>query len=311
MRGFLIIILLLFCQLSFSQILNVPQFFSPRGQLSTDYEETDQFTALTSTAGVLVPLRTSMGVTADLKGIKGLKDLKEAVKINFSQLMGRLNYRKSIIEEQGIETQYDRYSIALTGVQYRKKFRFLFYQGGMNYHHTQDSEKDGYSFSGLVGWFQVMGLRDVIYYGGVGVYNGKNRLLMPLVGWQHKINSKYSFSLLFPSNVKLTYKMSRKVKLDAMTYTHTLRNQMTWSDEEFRMHFFQFRSGAQVRWKVGKKVSLFTEIGMSYGSKKSIWNEAGDKFTESIDTRPFAKVTLFYNFGKSLFNSGVLDVGIE
>lgn len=307
---FLFMCLSLFQSLN-AQVLNLPQFFSPRIQGSSDVAYGENFEMLTTSGGALIPLRTKLGLETNFENIKKLSDLKGAVKVNFNQLMARVNYRKSIFDESSIKTQYDRYSISLTGIEYRKKIRFRFYQGGLNYHHTENSTADGYSFTGMVGWLQIMSLKDVVYYGAVGVYNGRNRLLLPLIGWQHKINSKYSFSVLFPSNAKLTYKVNRKVKLDAMTYVYTLRNQMNFGSGDLRMQFFQLRSGMQLRWKPTKKVNLFTEAGYAYGSKKSVWNAAGDKSVTGLSSQPFARVTLFYSFGKSLFNSGILDIGIE
>lgn len=310
-KSILLLVCFSFIQLLKAQVLNVPQFFSPRVQFSTDLVKNDDFQMVTTSGGALIPLKTKLGVEANFKNIRKISDLKGAVKVNFNQLMARLNYRRSIVEQSGVQTSYDRYSVSLIGVQYRKKTRFMFYQGGVNYHHTSGSSKNGVSYTGLVGWLQILSLRDVVYYGTVGVCNGQNRVLLPLVGWQHKINSKYSFSILLPSNAKLTYKLNRTVKLDAITYVYTLRNQMTFGNEDLRMQFFQLRSGMQLRWKITKKLNVFTEVGFAYASKNSEWNEVGKKSIERVNSHPFIKATLFYSFGKSLFNSGVLDVGIE
>lgn len=305
------LIYVLYCFTSMAQVLNLPQFFTPRAQVSVDFSTSKNSSLLTNSSSFLIPVRTKAGIETNFKGVKNIKDLKGAVKVNFSQLMARVSYRKSILKEYEEETVHDKLNIAFTGVQYRKKFRFLLYQGAVNYYRTQHSEKDGFSYSGLVAWVRVLSLRDVVYYGGLGVYNGGNRFVLPLIGWQHKWNKKYSFSILFPSNAKLTYKLSRKLKLDAMTYTYTLRSQYYFENVDYRMQLFQLRSGLQVRWMPTKKVNVFGEIGLAYAASRNTWGEGGAIITEKLPKQSFAKVTLFYSFGKSLFNSGVLDIGIE
>ncbi len=295
-----------------AQLLNLPQTFSPKASLAYDFASRGNFTTKTSLLNLSFPLKTKLGLQLDLtqkrKGIEGIEDV---LKVQFSQKLIGVNLRNTVFETPFIKQTQQRIGLSFTNISYQKKLHFLLYRFGGNYYYTPNSEHTAFSINGLVAQMQVINLRNVLFYGAIGVWNHGNRILLPVVGWMHKIDRTISYTLIFPSSAKFTYKVNRDLKLDATTYLNTIRNQVVENKTHYSSQFSQIRSGAQLRWQVGRSSVINLEGGIEYFSRFNQWQDFEKQASIKLPTRPFGKISFFYTFGKSLFNADVLNINLE
>ncbi len=306
------VVLFLIGFVSYGQLINLPQAFSPKASLAHDYASRGDFTTNTSLLNLAFPLKTKLGLQLDLsKKRKGIEGIQDVLKVQFSQKLIGVNVRNTVFETPFIKQTQQRIGLSFTNISYQKKLHFLLYRFGGNYYYTPNSEHTAFSINGLVAQMQIINLSNVLFYGAIGVWNHGNRILLPVVGWMHKIDRTMSYTLIFPSSAKFTYKVNRNLKLDATTYLNTIRNQVVENKTHYSSQFSQIRSGAQLRWQLGRSSVINLEGGIEYFSRFNQWQNFEKQASIKLPTRPFAKISFFYTFGKSLFNADVLNINLE
>lgn len=304
--------LLLIVFISNGQLINLPQTFSPKASFEHDYASKEGFNSNSSLLNFSIPIKTKAGIKLDLaQRKKSIDAIEDVVKIQFSQKLIGLTVRNTVFELPSVTHTQQRVGLSLTHISYQKKLRFILYRFGGNYYHTPSSENTAFSANGLLAQMRVINLRNVVFYGVVGVWNHGNSIVLPVVGWMHKIDRTLSYTLIFPSSAKFTYKINKRLKLDATTYVNTLRNQVVENRTHYSSQFSQLRSGAQARWKLGRSSTLNLTTGFEYFSRYNQWNNFDKQTTTKLPTRPFVNASFFYTFGKSLFNSNVLNIDLE
>lgn len=306
-------VLLLFTGfISNGQLINLPQAFSPKASLAHDYASRDNFTTNTSLLNAAFPLKTKLGLRLDLtQKIKGIEGIEDVLKVQFSQKLIGVTIRNTVFSSPTIKQTQQRVGLSFTSIHYQKKLHFLLYRFGGSYYHTPNAEHTAFSVNGLVAKMHLINLHNVLFYGAIGMWNHGNRFLLPVVGWMHKIDRSMSYTLIFPSSAKFTYKVNRTLKLDATTYVNTLRNQVVENNVHYSYQLSQLRSGAQVRWHLGRSSVLNLEGGIEYFSRLNQWKGFEKQTNTQLPTRPFVKATFFFTFGKSLFNADVLNINLE
>ena len=309
---FLSTIFSFFIGTSTAQLINLPQTFSPKASVSHDYSNYQSTKTNTSAVNLAFTLKTKLGVKLNFhqknRGIEGIEDV---LKVQFSQKLIGVSIRNTEFETPYISQTQKRIGISLTSINYQKKLRFLLYRFGSNYYYTPNTSNTAFSANGLIAQMQIINLRNILFYGAIGVWNYGNNILLPIIGWMHKIDKQMSYTFIFPSSAKFTYRINKSLKLDATTYINTLRNQVIENSTHYSSQLSQLRSGAQLHWHIGKSSVLNLETGIEYYSRLNNWHNFEKQTPITLPSKPFLKASFFYTFGKSLFNSDVLNINLE
>ncbi len=226
------------------------------------------------------------------------------------------------IEEEGISLEHFsglmRVSTGVTGLHYLKKMRVAFYSADIGF------MEDAQSISRLHPNFTVMGGYAKIqnpfmyYYSGMYLnYNSGRLISIPFAGTDLRIANKARLNLMLPLQAKMSFKVNKKKRYALLLQYNGLVAGFTPQDRhlpEMTRHNFTYtyvKTTGILEQKISKNLKLFMEVGWAsqrrfneYESNTGGLFRKPDKVTKLAGS-PYAYISIYHTFGKSLFDSSV------
>jgi hypothetical protein len=320
-RGVLIFSFSLFTIHCFPQFIDANILFKPRFILEADYtipQQNNSLDGYSTKASLLLPIKNNfdLGVSVkDLLKSTSIKDALKKVQPSMSQTFLRMDGGYSELYGAPYQTlRTNHFKIGITGINIKfenMKLKTLLYSVNAGvYESFENYSTTGVFASAMIGRVKILNLNSLFFYGLYASYFDNQFLGTPVLAYHTRFAPKWSYTLILPSQTKLTYNISKGVRqdivfgLDARNFGEFYNNQRT----SFRYN--QLFASTQTRIRFSNNAHLYVEGG--YRFLRSIREKDGYTTTvENIYSNGFyTKATLIINFNKALLNSGVFDLDI-
>lgn len=330
-QKYLFTILIIACSIAAnSQAFIFNQLFRPSLRINTEYvhdfnNNKDQLNTGRANINLIVPIKSKLDLKVkwgNILKIKKWKDLKKVAKIkayqifwNFRPQFTYLNFQP---KESGNYPFAQRpqlnygFSTGITGVHLLRKMKLLFYTINIGMNEDLSSIRKLHpSGNLLLGIAHANKLVFYWYYGIYLSYNNGRVLPAPFFGIQANIAKRLTLNVTLPVQFQLSWKVSKKVKLNFITGISGFSGGFGLEDlskKVVRYDFsaFQLRSGLVMTAKLGKQTQLYLEAGMvpyrqvSWNSKHNIFEKPNLGYLNT-----YGAVSLFFAFQKSLLSSTI------
>lgn len=329
-KSIFIILIIVCSRAATGQAFIFNQLFRPSLRLNTEYvhdfsNNKDQLHTGRANINLIIPIKSKLDVKVkwdNILKIKKWKDIKKVAKIrahqifwNFRPQFTYLNFQPKAPTDypfaQRPQLNYG-FSTGVTGVHLLRKMKLLFYS--INIGINEDLRSIGKmhpSGNLLLGIAHANKLVFYWYYGIYVSYNNGRVLPAPFIGIQANLTKRLTLNITLPVQFQLSWKVSKKVKLDFITGISGFSGGFGLEDlstKVVRYDFsaFQLRSGLVFTAKLGKQAQLYLEAGMipyrqvSWNSKDNIFEKPNLGYLNT-----YGAMSLFFTFQKSLLSSTI------
>lgn len=305
----------------FSQFIDANILFKPRFSLEADYtipQQNNSLDGYSTKTSLLLPIKNNFDLGVSIKDIlksTSIKDVLKKVQPSMSQTFLRVDGGYSELYGAPYQTlRTNHVKLGLTGINVKfknMKLKTLLYSVNIGvYESFENYTTPGIFANAMVGSVKILNLNSLFFYGLYTSYYDNQFLGAPILAYHTRFAPKWSYTLILPSQTKLTYNISKGVRqdivfgLDARNFGEFHNNQRI----SFRHN--QLFVSTQTRAKLSKNFHLYVEGG--YRFNRSIREKDGYTTTaENVYSNGFyTKATLIFNFNKALLNSGVFDLDI-
>ncbi|MCP4443032.1 MAG: hypothetical protein GY810_29350 [Aureispira sp.] len=311
------------------------QLFRPSLRMNTEYvhdfnNNKDQLHTGRANINLIVPIKSKLDLKVkwgNILKIRKWKDVKKVAKIkayqifwNFRPQFSYLNFQPKDAGDYPFakhpQLNYG-FSTGITGIHLLPKMKLLFYtiNVGMN-EDLQSIRKPHPSGNLLLGIAHANRLIFYWYYGLYVSYSNGRVLPAPFIGIQANIAKRLWLNITLPVQLRLSWKASKKVKLDFVTGISGFSGGFGLEDlsknvVRYDFSAFQVRSGLMFTAKLGKQASLYLEAGM-VPYRQVNWNSKNKIFEkpELGYLNTYGALSLFFTFHKSLLSSTIDQIVI-
>ena len=304
-----------------SQAFIFNQLFRPSLRLNTEYvhdfnANKDQLHIGRANINLIVPVKSKLDLKVkwgNILKIKKWKDVKKIAKIrayqifwNFRPQFTYLNFQPQESSNypfaQRPQLNYG-FSTGITGVHLLRKMKLLFYTINIGMNEDLNSIRKPHPSGNLL--LGIAHANKLIFYWYYGIYlsysNGRI-LPAPFIGIQANIAKRLTLNITLPVQFQLSWKASKKVKLNFITGISGFSGGFGLEDlsnKVIRYDFsaFQIRSGLVFTAKLGKQAQLYLEAGMipyrqvNWNSKDSIFEKPNLGYLNT-----YGAMSLFFTF---------------
>ncbi|MFP5470028.1 MAG: DUF6268 family outer membrane beta-barrel protein [Bacteroidia bacterium] len=306
----------------FSQFLDANILFKPRFSLEADYtipQQNNSLDGYSTKASLLLPIKNNfdLGVSVkDLLKSTSIKDALKKVQPSMSQTFFRVDGGYSELYTSTQIFRINHVKAGITGIKLKYenlKIKTLLYSLNIGvYDQFQAYDFKGIYANAMIGRVKIINLNSLFFYGLYASYYDNQFLGTPVLAYHTQFAPKWSYTLILPSQTKLTYNITKGVRQDIV---FGLQAQQ-FGDYDFQNYqrlsyrYNQLFASTQTRAKLSKNFHLYVEGGFRFN--RTIREKEGYTTTsESIYSNGFyTKATLIINFNKALLNSGVFDLDI-
>ena len=305
----------------FSQFIDANILFKPRFTLETDYtlpQNNNNLDGYSTKASLLLPIKNNFDLGVSVKDLLKSSSIKDALKKlqpSMSQTFLRVDGGHAELYGAPYQTlRTNHFKLGVTGIKIKfenLKLKTTLYSVNTGvYESFENYTTPGIFANAMIGRVKVLNINSLFFYGAYAQYYDAQFLGSPILAYYNRFLPKWSYTLILPSQTKLTYNISKSIRqdvvfgLDARSFGEFYNNQRT----SFR--FNQLFASTQTRAKISNNFHLYIEGG--YRFNRFIREKDGYTTTaENIYPNGFyTKATLLFNFNKALLNSGVFDLDI-
>lgn len=289
-----------------AQYIGFASLFRPGARIGIQYMPSDVlenegnfgYSQIRST--LIVP----MGGGANLD----LKKLSASAKQQF--LTFNLGARQFQMGDLGLRYELGNASIGFTGMSASTKsgiWAYTIHAGAIqDFKNTNNTTP--FAMAALLR-IKVKGINRQNFFGGAIVYAGKRAIPIPLIGLRRKLAKKLHVTAIFPAQIDLTKKFSKRIRLSWLNavngFSSTVELNSPIQQGNALLAFSSFRSSLILQWKLSKSLRLFFEGGMNTFGQIQVFEEDRSNKLVSYNANftPYAGLTARFNFGKSLLGS--------
>ena len=250
------------------------------------------------------PLKTKIGV-------KGL-DLKN---FSFKKLDAKasqffLNYNLSVIQptinDNATYENLYKGGFGFTAISASVRKGIWVYSA--NAYATENSTTISNSFTpnfrGYVANVRTKNLKTFYLFGGGFLVHQGQFIPFPLLGFKTKLAPKLRTEIILPVHVKLNYRFSKKMSLDAVAHYNGIntvyRQGSAYNNTDQTINVRQLKTFLALNGKLGRNYKVKIEAGYASFQRFYAWD---NKTSQTIGAAPFVGVSINYNFGKSVFGN--------
>ncbi len=307
-----VLLLCVVCSTSsmFGQSLNLDFLFNPGVTGSYEYlapssiDDSTDFQLSKYNFQFSQPLKTKVG-------IKGL-DLKN---FSFKKLDAKasqffLNYNLRVIQpEVSDNNQFENlYKAGFGFTAITASFRKGIWVYSANVYATENENtlKNSFTpnFRGYIANVKTKNLKTFYLFGGGLLFHQGQFIPFPLLGFKTKLAPKLRTEIILPVHVKLNYRFSKKMSLDAIAHYNGIntvyRQGSAYSNSDQTINLRQLKTFLALNGKLGRSYKLKIEAGYASFQRFYAWDS---KISQAIGAAPFVGVSINYNFGKSIFGN--------
>ncbi|MDG1476110.1 MAG: DUF6268 family outer membrane beta-barrel protein [Vicingaceae bacterium] len=295
---------------TFGQSFNLDFLFNPGVTLGSEYgapatfNDSLDFQFSKYNFQFSQPLKTKVGV-------KGL-DLKN---FSFKKLDAKasqffLNYNFSVIQPNVTDNnQFENLykgGFGFTAITASLKKGIWLYSANVYATENSTTLADNFTpnFRGYLANIKTKNLRTFYIFGGGLLYHQGQLIPFPLLGFKTKLAPKLRTEIILPVHVKLNYRFSKKLSLDAVAHYNGIntvyRAGSAYSNTDQTVNVRQLKTYLALNAKFSKHFKFKVEAGYSSFQRFYSWSS---KTSESIGSAPYVGLSINYNFGKSVFGN--------
>jgi len=295
-------------------------------------------------AGVVVPIKSKYKLKIQPKELLNLKNLWELRKFKdwetYPKIAGKLIQPKAYQVFWNFNAQYtvmygkDYYpaadvesestdqisglmkvSTGVTGMYYMQKMRAIFYSADVGFMEDERSiSKLRPVFNLMAGQAKIQNPFTYYYYGlYLNVSNGRT-VPIPFVGVDLRVANKMRLNLTLPFQAKMSFKINKKKRYALLVQYNGFTSGFTpdTPDKELVKPRYNFthtyaKATGILEQKLSKNLKVFTEIGWAGVRRFREYDRAGGSVNKTIKLKssPYAYISIYHTFGKSLFDSSI------
>ncbi|MBW8051014.1 MAG: hypothetical protein FVQ77_11890 [Cytophagales bacterium] len=293
----------------FAQSIHVGFLFKPGLSIGTEYtlpaeiNDTAKFQISKYRAQLVLPIRTKMGIS-----FKKLDAKASQLFLTFNTSLRRPDIGL-FDEKQSIYT----IALGLTGLSASIRSGLWVYSANLYFSESKGTiSSPTPNFLGYVARIRLNNLRFIYFYGAGLVYNQGRVLPVPLLGFTYKLNKDWRVTMIFPVQAKLTCKFSKKVSINLIStlsgFNAVFRESSYFGEDFLAINYSHLKNNVSFNYKFKSNFKVIAEAGITTFRRLSFLDAKEVKEAYSIRTAPYAGVSLYYNFGNSLFESKIEGV---
>ena len=302
-----VIFLLGMHSISIAQSLNVTSIFSPGLNVGTEYlapsQWNDSITFQLSKYKMKFsqPLRTKVGVA-----LKDFNFKKMDAKASQLFLEGQFNAIKPYTSVQNNFTTIVNGSIGVKAIFASIRKGIWIYSGSLYFSENSSSFTQNFepNFKGYIANIKTKNFKTFYIYGGGLLVHQGQIIPFPLLGLKTKLAKKLRAEVLLPVNIKLNYKVNKKISFDAVAnysgINTVYRDGSAFKGTDQSVNLRQVKTYLAVNGKMNQHYKIRIEFGYSSFAQLHQWK---NKETQSLGSAPFVGLSVNYNFGKSVFGN--------
>lgn len=305
----------------FPQFIDANIFFKPRFMLEADYtipQQNNNLDGYSTRASLLLPIKNNFDLGVSVKDILKSTSIKDALKkLQPSMSQTFLRVDGGHTEFYGAPYQTLRSShvkAGITGVKIKfndLKLKTTLYSINAGVYESFDGyTTPSFLVSGMAGRVKILGLKSIVFYGAYAQYYDRQFFATPILGFYNRFLPKWSYTLILPSQTRLTYNINKKIRQDVMLGFDGRAFGDGFNNQRYSFRQNQLFAATQSRIRFSKNTNLYVEGG--YRFNRSIREKNG--FQTNVEhlygNGFYTKATLIINFNKALLNSGVFDLDI-
>ena len=162
----------------------------------------------------------------------------------------------------------------------------------------------------------VHSLKNFVVVGGYGSYIGDKLLATPVLMWYHRYSSKWSSTIVFPAQAKLTLSVDRKFKQELVASYYGFSHGIKYVQPNDLDQLISYsgvnavsglRISTQSKIKMGNGIDLYLEAGWQDLTQSGIVNGYSLDNLETYDGSIFAKMRVTLAIGKALIKPKIFD----
>lgn len=333
---FLTLFLLVFCLQLWGQGQLFGFLFRPVVSVETGYTGLlpesdspyrDRLDVFRAKAGLVIPIKSKLGVNLDLTEllkVRKFKDLLKVTKVKAYQIFWNCNLRYLQTQWTSADSsrffptgqsKFDSYGLStgITGLHLLStKFNFLFYSANISIAESGKSlSKINPGFNLLGGYAKMANLRTLWYVAGFAGYNNGQIVASPVVGVDTRIGNIVRLNITLPVQVRLGIKFNKTHRLDLYTNYNGISSGFVNPELDDNRHAYsisQLRSGAAWVIKMNKQSKLIVEGGWA-AARRLNFRGLDQRYSKPpVKDAPYCNISFFYTFHKSFFDSGMGDM---
>jgi hypothetical protein len=305
----------------FSQFIDANILFKPRFILEADYtvpQQNNNLDGYSTKASLLLPIRNNFDLGVSVKDLLKSPSIKDALKVlqpSMSQTFLRVDGGHTELYGAPYQTlRSSHIKAGITGIKIKfsnLKLKTTLYSVNAGVYESFD----GYTtpsvlVNGMLGRAKIFGLNSILFYGLYAQYYDRQFFGTPVIGFYNRFLPKWSYTLILPSQTRLTYNINKKIRQDIMLGFDGRAFGDGFNNQRYSYRHNQLFTATQLRIRFSNNIHLYVEGG--YRFNRTIREKDGYTTTaENIYSNGFyTKATLIINFNKALLNSGVFDLDI-
>jgi len=298
-----------------AQSIHVGFLFKPGLSIGTEYtlpaeiNDTAKFQISKYRAQLVLPIRTKMGIS-----LKKLDAKASQLFLTFNTSLRRPDIGL-FNEKQSIYT----IALGLTGLSASIRSGLWVYSANLYFSESKGSISSlTPNFLGYVARIRLNNLRFIYFYGAGLVYNQGRILPVPLLGFTYKLNKDWRVTLIFPVQAKLTCKFSKKTTINIIStlsgFNAVFRENSYFGENFLTINYSHLKNNVSFNYKFNSNLVIIAEAGvttlrkLSFLEKSKVYFIHEPKEAYTIKIAPYAGVSLYYNFGNSLFENKIEGV---
>jgi hypothetical protein len=267
---------------------------------------------------LLLPIKNNFDLCVSVKDLiksSSIKDALKKIQPSMSQTFLRVDGGHAELYSTPLGTQRTSHvKLGVTGIKIkfsdlRLKTTLYSLNAGV-YESFNEYTTPSVLVSGMAGRVKILGLKSIVFYGAYAQYYDGQFFGAPVLGFYNRFLPKWSYTLILPSQTKLTYNINKSIRQDVIFGFDGRAFGDGINAQRYSYRHNQLFLSTQTRVRFSNKFNLYVEGG--YRFNRSIRDKNGYQTNiEYLFSNGFyTKATLIFNFNKALLNSGVFDLDI-
>lgn len=309
------------------------QFFQPSIRFNTlyshdfNFQNKDRLHVGQANINCIIPIKSQLKLKVDWGKLLTLR-IKKATKLKVYQIFWNFRPKFMYLDLQYKDANHNNpfhnrphfsygFSTGITGIHLLakplKKPKLFFYlvNVGLMEDYLSVQRIPIPSVNALFGFAHMQGFNFYWYYGFYFSYDNGQIIPAPFIGIQAKLAKRLWLNITLPVQIKLAWKISKKVKMDvgvALSGFSTAFGHQQNSLSEIQRYIFggfRLRTGVNFNFKLSPQTTLYVEAGcFPFQIPNFRWNHP-PFFQPQVGPSIYGGLSLFYAFKKSLLSSTI------
>ncbi len=205
-------------------------------------------------------------------------------------------------------------STGVTGLHYMKGMQAFFYSGDLGFMEDMGSVSRMQPIVSVMGGYAKIKNPFLMYYSGLFLnYNNGRVLPIPFVGIDLRVANKARLNLTMPFQAKVSFKVNKEkryallVQYNGFASGFTPDYQLIDHNQRYNFTNTYVKATGILERKISRNLKIFMETGWVGIRRFNEYDRSGNEITRTLKLKssPYAYISIYHTFGKSLFNSSI------